>query len=202
MVRRVRGIPKNEATGIWADDFRAAGILLQLWNLQAFMSVPVRFTVYALLLGVALDIFWTACVASFSAHELIVGIPATFLSVAFCLFTVYKVDVRFRPTLGELAEIWRLPWYTTLDVAQVVWVLMQDLAGKRAPSLFRSAPWCETAETGHGTARRVLATAYTTVSPNFIVVGIDRERGQMLFHQLRATKVPLLAQNLGAGDGR
>jgi multisubunit Na+/H+ antiporter MnhE subunit len=166
------------------------------------MSWLLRFAYYALLLGVALDLFWTACVASFAAHELIIGIPATVLSVAFCLFTVHKLDLRFRPSPVELAEIWRLPWYVTLDVAQVVWVLVQDLAGKRAPSLFRSAPWRENEESGRGTARRVLATAYTTVSPNFIVVGIDREQGQMLFHQLRATKVPVLAERLGAGDGR
>lgn len=166
------------------------------------MSVPVRFALYALLLGVALDLFWTACVASFSAHELIIGIPATVLSAAFCLFVVHKLELRFRPGLADLAEIWRLPWYVTLDVAQVVWMLLLDLAGQRAPSLFRSVPWRENQNSGRGTARRVLAIAYTTVSPNMIVVGIDCEHGQMLFHQVLATKVPRMTQRLGAGGGR
>lgn len=166
------------------------------------MSTPVRFALYALMLAVALDVFWTACVASFSAHELIIGIPATALSVAFCLFVVHKLELRFRPSLADLAEIWRLPWYVTVDVAQVVWVLLQDLAGKRAPSLFRATPWRVNEDSGRGTARRVLAIAYTTVSPNLIVVGIDCEHGQLLFHQLVASKVPVMTRNLGAGDGR
>lgn len=193
---------RQGSVAISSTPIGAAGILLQLWNLQGVMSVPVRFAVYALLLGVALDVFWTACVSSFSAHELIIGIPATVLSTAFCLFTVHKVDLRFRPRLIELAEIWRLPWYVTLDVAQVVWVLLLDLAGKPASSLFRATRWRENEDSGRGTARRVLAIAYTTVSPNMIVVGIDCEHGQMLFHQVLRSKVPLMTRRLGAGDGQ
>jgi hypothetical protein len=166
------------------------------------MSVAVRFAYYALLLAVALDLFWTACVASFDAHELMIGIPATVVSTAFCLFVVRKLDLRFRPRLAELAEIWRVPWYVTVDVAQIVWVLLLDLFGKPAPSLFRAASWRENEESGRGTARRVLATAYTTISPNFIVVGIDRDHGRMLFHQLMKSRVPVMLQRLGAGDSR
>ncbi|HEX3661450.1 MAG TPA: hypothetical protein VHU89_08455 [Acidobacteriaceae bacterium] len=161
-----------------------------------------RYAFQAILLAVVLDAFWIVCVAGFHSHELMVGLAATLLSVAFCLFTVRKLPLKFRPTLSEMAEIWRLPFNATVDVALVTWVLLQDLAGKRAPSLFRSTPWLQNADTGRGTARRVLATAYATVSPNLLVIGVDRERGQMLFHQIQADSVPRIIQRLGAGGAQ
>lgn len=166
------------------------------------MTRQGRCALQAVFLCVALAIFWIACVSSLHAHELIVGIPAVMLSVSFCLFAVRTLPIKFRPALAELAQIWRLPWSVIEDVVQVVAVLLADLAGRRAPSLFRSTPWRENANTGEATARRTLAIAYTTVSPNFIVIGIDCEQGQMLFHQLRASKVPPLLERLGAGDDR
>jgi multisubunit Na+/H+ antiporter MnhE subunit len=166
------------------------------------MARWVRHTLQAVLLGIALEIFWIACAGSLHAHELIVGIPSVLLSAGFCLFAVRTLPISFRPSVAELAQVWRIPWSVVKDVALVVAVLAEDLAGRRAPSLFRSAPWWENAATGEDTARRTLAIAYTTVSPNFVVIGIDCGQGQVFFHQLRADEVPRLLRRLGAGDGR
>jgi hypothetical protein len=43
-----------------------------------------------------------------------------------------------------------------------------------------------------------LATIYTTVAPNFIVIGIDPELSRMLFHQLERSSVPKMTGALGA----
>ncbi|HEY1807203.1 MAG TPA: hypothetical protein VGG42_01515 [Acidobacteriaceae bacterium] len=166
------------------------------------MRRSARYAFQTILLGIVLEIFWIACVSNLKPHEMIVGIPATLLSVAFCLFTVHKLPLKFRPTLAELAEVWRLPLYAAVDLTQIVWVLLKDLAGRPAPSLFRSVPWRENAATGRATARRVLATSYTTVSPNFIVLGIDCQQGQILFHQLTEAPVPAMTQRFGAGEAR
>jgi multisubunit Na+/H+ antiporter MnhE subunit len=164
------------------------------------MTTARRKLAQALFLSAALMIFWIACVATFRAPELYVGIPATLLTAAFCLFAVRKLPIRFRPTLTELLELWRLPWYVVQDLAVIIGVLILDCAGRRAPSLFRSAPWRANADNGHDTARRALAVAYTTISPNCVVIGIDRERRQFFFHQLKAAGLPIMTRRLGAGE--
>jgi hypothetical protein len=47
-------------------------------------------------------------------------------------------------------------------------------------------------------ARRSLLTAYLTMTPDFIVLGIDRDERCILAHVLAPTGVPLIAQRLGA----
>jgi hypothetical protein len=47
-------------------------------------------------------------------------------------------------------------------------------------------------------ARRALAIMYTTIPPNFVVVGIDRKKNLMLVHQVSPTPTPLIAKRLGA----
>lgn len=166
------------------------------------MNNATRYAGQAILLCVALSIFWIACVASFRPHELYVGIPSVALSVAFCLFTVRSLPLQFRPSFSDLIQAWRLPWYVVVDVVQIVLVLACDFAGRPAPSHFISVPWGPTMNNGTDTAKRSLAVACTTISPNVIVIGVDCGQGQMLLHQLRASPVPLMTRRLGAGGGR
>lgn len=179
---------------------RSAGISQGPSDFKEGMLRRSRIAFRVTVLASTLLIFWIACVGSFHIHELEIGIPAILIALIFCLFTVRKLPLSFQPSAAELAQVWRLPWDVVRDIIQIVSVLVHDLAGKPAPWLFRAVGWRDNAETGQGTARRALATAYATVSPNFIMVGIDRELGQMLFHQLHASEVPQLAQRLGAGD--
>jgi multisubunit Na+/H+ antiporter MnhE subunit len=156
----------------------------------------------AFVLTVALAVFWVACVSTVRSHELLVGLGAVLLSVGSCLFVIRTLPLQFCPTLGEIAQIWRLPAYVAVDLIQITLVLILDLAGRRAPSLFRSAPWGPVRNDCRDTAKRVLAVSFTTVSPNCIVVGIDCGRGQMLFHQLKKSPVSAMTRNLGAGAER
>lgn len=166
------------------------------------MTTTIRNSIQAILLWVALMIFWFACVANLTKDDMIVGVPSVILSVVFCVFVVRTLPIHFRPALSDLLQVWRLPWYVVVDLGQIVLVLARDLAGRRAPSLFRSAPWGPVANNGRDTARRTLAVAYTTVSPNCVVIGIDCQHRQFFFHQLRASAVAVMTRNLGAGDGR
>lgn len=166
------------------------------------MTTARRHAVQALILTPALIVFWIGCVATFHVHEMIVGAVAVVLSVAFCLFVVRTLPLEFRPELADLLQAWRLPWYILVDLVQIVWVLVLDFAGRPAPSLFRSSPWGPVKNNGRETAQRALAVAYTTVSPNCIVIGIDCQRRQLLYHQLRASELPIMTRRLGAGDWR
>jgi hypothetical protein len=129
---------------------------------------------------------------------MLVGAAAVTFSVFFSLSVIRTLPLHFRPSLSNLAQAWRIPWSVAVDTVVITAVLARDLMGHRAPSLFRSAPWRRVQQSGPDTAARTLAVAYTSVSPNIIIVGIDCERGQMLFHQVKKSKVPTMAQRLGA----
>ena len=49
---------------------------------------------------------------------------------------------------------------------------------------------------GGGSA--ALEITYTTATPNFVVLGIVREQGIMLFHQVLKGDIIQMTQNLGA----
>lgn len=166
------------------------------------MKTASRTAAQSIFLFLALTVFWIACVATFHLHEMLVGAGAVALALSFSIFVVRTLPLHFRPTLRDLLELWRLPGYMAIDVVQVTLVLVKDLLGKPAPSLFRATPWGPVGEDGHSVAKRTLAIAGTTVSPNFIVVGIDCKSRQMLFHELKPTPVPQMTQHLGAGAGR
>lgn len=164
------------------------------------MSDRVRMTGQVVFLTVVLAVFWLAFVADLRPDDLYVGIPALILSLAFAFFAVRRLPIRFRPTLRNLVQIWHLRWDVPIDIARIFWVLVLDLVGRRAGSLFRAASWSAVEATPHATALRVLAVGYTTVSPNCVVIGIDRDRGKIFFHQLVASPLSRMTQNLGAGE--
>lgn len=164
------------------------------------MTKARRFALQALIQIVTLALFWIACVATFHLHEMLVGLAAVALSVAFCLYVVRTLPLQFRPRLSDILPILALPWYVLVDLLLVTRVLLRDLLGRRAPSLFRSAPWRPVKNTGRDTARRVLAIACTSVSPNCIAIGIDCGRGQFLFHQIEADPLPRFTRHLGAEE--
>jgi multisubunit Na+/H+ antiporter MnhE subunit len=163
------------------------------------MASRRRPTIYAGLATLALLVLWLVCVASVKFHEVVVGIAATAFSLTFAIFVIRDEELPFDPTLHHLLECWRLLWYVLSGTAEIVVVLFKDLLGHRAQSLFRADPFDTGDEAdGRATARRVLAIAYTTVAPNFIVIGIDCKQRQMLFHQVERSGVPRMTQNLGA----
>lgn len=165
------------------------------------MTTVGRQFAQVLLQTLVLMVFWIASVASLKLHEILVGILATLLSTVLSTFILRTLAISFRPSLRDLVQVWRLAWYALSGTAEITLVLLRDLAGRRAPSLFRSAPYFAVGSNGRDTARRVLAIAYTTVAPNFVVVGIDCSRRQLLFHQVEPSKVPRMTQKLGAGSG-
>jgi hypothetical protein len=81
-------------------------------------------------------------------------------------------------------------------------ILVKDLLGvKRAESFYRVSGFKTSKSNPLLVARRVLATFYTTMAPNFIVIGIDFRQSRMLFHQLQRSSVPQMTKALGAQPG-
>lgn len=143
---------------------------------------------------------WTIFVGTFSTPELITGAGAAIAGgVAICI--VARADnSRFRPRLIELLQIVSVPGPLLQDTFTILWVSFRDLmGGRKAASAFRVVRF-EAGEPcdGHDTARRVLAVAFTTMTPNVIVLGFNLRQNQLLFHQIEKSAVPGTIKSLGA----
>jgi multisubunit Na+/H+ antiporter MnhE subunit len=145
-------------------------------------------------------LLWLIFVGTFELHELLIGIiGAVFASVAMVVLGL-QYPVPFSPSISDLLACWRLPWYLLSGTWEIFQVAAGDLLGiKPAKSLFRISPFDAGSKEDPGkTARRTLATVYTTVAPNFIVLGINASDQRLLFHQIERSSVPKMTERLGA----
>jgi hypothetical protein len=95
--------------------------------------------------------------------------------------------------------MWRLPKYMITGSWEIFEVLFRQLFGGRpADSLMLAVPYEAIGDDDASAARRALAVAYTTSTPNFVVVGIDRKRAHLVFHQIKRSPVLQVTKNLGA----
>ena len=162
----------------------------------------VKGVVLFLVSSAVLFLLWALLTSGFKAQESLLGIFAAIFSALVYQLIRVKSGRIFDPSLRDVLEAWRLPWYLLSDSWVIVHVLFRDLLGtEKAGSFYRSVSFgVGDSQDRREIARRALATAYTTVAPNSIVVGIDAKRKQMLFHQLRKSSVPKMTKNLGAGE--
>lgn len=153
----------------------------------------------ALLAVLLMSAEWILLVAGTPVHEMIVGEASVLLSGVF-LFAVHRhstLHTDFR--LTDMAHGWRIPWYVISDIVVITAVLFKDLFGiEKAKSFFRVSGFQTRKKDPVLVARRVLATAYTSASPNTIVLGIDYTCSRMLFHQIKRTPLPQMIDDLGA----
>jgi multisubunit Na+/H+ antiporter MnhE subunit len=142
---------------------------------------------------------WILFVASVHLHEMLVGLLTTLAATVFCVF-VWRSRQRHLKLRGrDVAQCWRIPWLLLSDAGVITWVLFKDLLHiSPAKSLYRVTGFESSRNDPVAMAKQVLAVAYTTVSPNSIVLGIDENSRRMLFHQLECGEVSKMTLNLGA----
>jgi len=98
-----------------------------------------------------------------------------------------------------VAQIWRLPKYIATGTWEVVAVLARQIFLRDpAESLFHAVPFAAGGDDDDSAMRRALAIAYTTATPNFVIVGVDREKGLLVYHQIRHSPIPEMTKKLGA----
>jgi multisubunit Na+/H+ antiporter MnhE subunit len=142
---------------------------------------------------------WIGFAASVKADELLTGIPVIALLTLFtsALLRSEWQPLRFEP--GDLLQCWRVPWYVLSGCWEITAMLARDLfLRRRAGSYYRKCSFRIHKHDPVLLARTVLAVTYTTMAPNFIVIGIDDSQRQMLFHQIERSSVPRMSQRLGA----
>lgn len=164
------------------------------------MKNPVKFVVvFGLTLAVAY-LLWIVFVGTFSLHELLIGIIAALLAAVGMVVVTVQYPARFSPGVPDLLALWRLPWNILQGTWEIMEVAGKDALGlKPAKSLFRvDLFYTGTGRDARASARRALAVLYTTVAPNFIVLGVNTNNRKMLFHQIERSSVPKMTQQLGA----
>jgi multisubunit Na+/H+ antiporter MnhE subunit len=142
---------------------------------------------------------WILFVGTSNPHELMVGLACSVATIVFTLFVCRfsSSELEFRPR--DLMQGWRIPWYIVSGVYEITLVLAKDLLQlEPAKSLYRVCGFDTSAHDPVRAARTVLAVAYTTTAPNFIVIGVDPAQSRMLFHQIESSSVPKMTQALGA----
>jgi len=140
---------------------------------------------------------WLLLVNTTKAHELwMAAIAATFAATAAEIVRAQRL-APFRPKLSWLAEAWREPWYIVEGCASIFYAFIKHFF-RPEPSVLRNVVFDPGGDDPASAARRALAVAFTTMPPNFVVLGIDIEHRVMLVHQVSESETPTMTRKLGA----
>jgi hypothetical protein len=157
-----------------------------------------RILAFALLFLVTFAL-WTLFVATSNHHELFVGLLTSLATAIFLLFVHHCSPIHLKFRARDLLQAWRIPWYIANDTFVITAVLIKDLLHLApARSYYRVSGFDSSLHDPVRAARSILAVAYTTASPNSIVIGIDPAQSRMLFHQLQRSSTSRMTRRLGA----
>jgi len=142
---------------------------------------------------------WFLLVGRLGTDELWGAIPGALLAALATWVVLEQHVVGFSDRAGHLLDAWRLPGYMITGTYAIFRVLLRQLlAGAPAASLLLAVPYDALGDDPGDAAKRALAIAYTTGTPNFIVVGIDHRRGTLVFHQIERGPILTMVKRLGA----
>jgi multisubunit Na+/H+ antiporter MnhE subunit len=128
---------------------------------------------------------WMLLVDSFALEEVLLGVLAAAVAATAADIVRAQDLVRFRMRPRWLAGLWTLPWRVVVDSGVLAAALWRQLS--RPGSVhggFRVLPFPREGDDAAAAARRALVTGVVSVAPNTYVVGIERDEGVMLIHQL------------------
>ncbi|HYZ57156.1 MAG TPA: Na+/H+ antiporter subunit E [Streptosporangiaceae bacterium] len=135
---------------------------------------------WALLMG-----FWVSVDDSIGLAELLAGAGAAALGAFLAELAGYQAATQFRMRIEWVAPALRLPGQVLRDTVIVFGALWKRLArGEQPASGFRELPVRFGDDSPEGVTRRALLVGANSLAPNTFVLGIDRDRGVMVVHQL------------------
>lgn len=137
-------------------------------------------------------------VSQMQRAEFIAGVCAAALGAVGDGIVKSKRFAKFRPRPKWLVLFSWEPWYVLEGSAAILWVLAKRLLGRKSEAQFRVIPFRSGGDDSESAARRALAVITVSISPETIVVGIDRHREFMLLHLIAPTATPKIARKLGA----
>jgi multisubunit Na+/H+ antiporter MnhE subunit len=158
----------------------------------------------AYLLGwwIALFVVWLLLVDSLARPEVAAGPAAALLAAVAALAVRAQTGVRFRLRRGWFRQLGGVPWSVLRDSGILAVALWRRLVrGEHPRSLLRLVPIQAAGDEPEAAAWRAFATIVTSIAPNTYVIGIDRERGVALVHQLVADDPERLRRALARPNG-
>ena len=142
---------------------------------------------------------WFVFVGKVDWNEVIAGTIACAIAATAAQIVWAQHVAAFRGHARWVLEMWRLPKYMITGSWEIFGVLFRQLFGGRpAESLLLAVPYEAVGDDDASAAFRALAITYTASTPNFVVIGVDRKRGQLVYHQIKRSKVLQVTKNLGA----
>jgi multisubunit Na+/H+ antiporter MnhE subunit len=142
---------------------------------------------------------WFVFVGKLGWDELIAALVCAAIAASASQLVWSQHAAAFRDHTGKFLQMWRLPKYMIIGSWEIFSVLLRQLfGGKPAESLVLAVRYDPVSEDPSDAALRALAIAYTTSTPNFVVIGIDRPRRRLIFHQIKRSPVLPVTVELGA----
>ncbi len=141
---------------------------------------------------------WIVYVSQISAWEILVGAAAAGFATLGAVLLWRLRFVKFSPSFRQMAEVRRIPGYAVSGTWEILQGIAKQLFKGGAPSYLAAVPFEVGSDSSECAGRRVLAVLYTTMTPNFLVIGIIREQGLLLYHQIVPGEVLNITRNLGA----
>lgn len=138
---------------------------------------------------VLLTAFWVGLDYSLDLAELLVGAAVAAVAALLVELVSHQADLHFRMRARWLVPALALPGRVLRDTAVVFAALFRRvLFGVEPDGGFVEFPaeWGD--ESALGVTRRVLLVGGRSVAPNTIALGLDRERGTVVVHQLARGK--------------
>ncbi|HVZ16121.1 MAG TPA: Na+/H+ antiporter subunit E [Terriglobales bacterium] len=142
-------------------------------------------------------VLWFLFVSQWKKDELLVGVVVAATAALANMVVEAQGFARFRPKLSWLMLIWWQPWYAIDGTWATLKAMAEKLMGKKSKAQFKVAGYEANCNDARSAAKRALAVAYLTIPPNSIIVGIDRDKGQVLIHEMQPAPIPLIAKKLG-----
>lgn len=142
--------------------------------------------------------FWWLLAGNVGTSELLAGAVTSIVATIASGVVRRSELASFRPRLRWLLGAPRI----AVDVLEGLWVLVKalrdHLAGRPSRALFRAVSFDSGGDDFESAARRALVVMLTTLPPNFVVLGVDREQGLLVVHQVEKSPPPAVAKMLGA----
>ena len=173
------------------------------WQTDCSYQEAVKRALYGLAGLCVLPVTWLLYTGKLERNELLIGLPAAILAALASEIVRGEEHPRFLPNASMWLPLWRVPADALRDGFLISWNLLVAASASRRPA---GKLWAIRFRAGgadsRSVARRTFAIDFSTISPNAIVIGIDRRRNLLLFHQLVDDKVPQPAYILGGKQGR
>ena len=138
----------------------------------------------AVVLWLAFSAIEALLVGKIDPQETPVGIAIAALAALVTVGSLAAAGVRYAVPISALASFPALVWSIVRDTVIVTGALLRALAGTPPDDRLQRIPFDPGGDDAVSAARRALAVAGTSASPNSVVVDADAEHGVLVVHRL------------------